>query len=91
MFVKNNFKQLLEKTVKNIIIIVFLAIIIGYVLNTIFLFNQESLYWLTSSIIQAFGALVAIFISIGFYFLNRIQEAYKMDVDALKEMLTTAE
>lgn len=59
------------------ILIVVISIIVGSLISSIFIFNTETLLWMTSTLIQTFGALIAIIVAISIYQVSSVSSEYK--------------
>ena len=59
-----------------VVIIFLISCVIGIVLSNFFIFNQQTLLWATSTIIQAFGAMIAIIITILIFKLKPIEDSF---------------
>jgi hypothetical protein len=67
---KWNLKSWVILTLKSWVFHFIIIAILAYALSEIFhnvIFSLDTLRWMTSTIIQAFGAMIAIILSIGFY------------------------
>lgn len=76
---KINFSALMDNNVyvdlfKRIFITGILALALSVIFNKYYQFNEETLLWMTSTIVQAFGALIAIVIAIGIAEKDRISK-----------------
>ncbi|MBN2066759.1 MAG: hypothetical protein JW771_08150, partial [Candidatus Thermoplasmatota archaeon] len=67
-----------------ILIISIVSICSGFIFNLFFIFNIETFYWVTSAIIQAFGTMLAIVISIAIY---RMQTTENQTSDITEKLM----
>lgn len=86
MFEESDLLYIVKKTITTIIIIVFFSGLFGYIFGFIFEFNMETLYWMTSTIAQLFGAFIAIFLALGFHMIQKIQNNYAQGMEAVNRM-----
>ena len=68
------------------LIIMGISLIPGFIIDPYYPFSQETLLWLTSTVIQAFGAMIAIFLALGLYQLKTIYDVDDKIKSRLKEL-----
>lgn len=72
-------------------VIFFTSIVIGFFLGQKVPFSSETLYWMTSTIVQAFGALIAIILVIGIRHYEVIDKNYLQSIKGLNVYFKTIE
>jgi hypothetical protein len=70
-------KKTIQFTLIWFLIFLIASLIFGYLFSLIFLFNEETLFLMSSSIVSAFGALVAIMVAISIHQVGTINDSYK--------------
>ena len=63
-----------------------ISVIIATLLNPFFKFDHDALFWLTSTVVQAFGALIAIMVVIGLHYLDKISDSYNRTLDIVNNI-----
>ena len=84
-------KDILHSWWLHIGVIYFSSIIIGFFLGQVVSFSSETLYWMTSTIVQAFGALIAIILVIGIRHYEVIDKNYLQSIKGLNVYFKTIE
>lgn len=59
------------------VIFLIISIFLGWNLAAVFKFDREMVWWMASSIIQAFGAMLAVIMALGLHHINNISENFR--------------
>jgi len=81
----NKIKEQLIKTAVAIVVLFVISVVIGWLLNEILLFNEDNLLWMASSLIQAFGAMIAIILYIALDRIDRISKTFEKMWESLPQ------
>jgi hypothetical protein len=77
------FKDFINNWILHQFIIYGVSIIVGIIVGLRLTFSHESLFWVASTVIQAFGALIAIILAVGIHQIKSVMTLRKQKLDGL--------
>ena len=86
MFKKSEFKEISAEYFEKMGLTLLSSALIGYFCSYFFFFAPDTIYWMTSTIAQVFGALLAIFIVLGFRMIEKIEDKYIQGMNVAIEL-----